>query len=119
MEENNVQATTVPRCCAASVRATPHRTVNHKRALSVMQSCPNLTQQLVVERLDQAWVVDMTYIRLPLGFVYLACALDGFSRRVIGWHLSCDIDRQAGAFSAPQLVFPVSLSEWEINMGNK
>ena len=88
--------------------------VNHKRVLTVMQNesllCrlqkafrppsagstkaayPNLTQQLVVERLNQVWVVDMTYIRLPQNFVYLACVLDAFSRRVIGWHLSRDID---------------------------
>ena len=99
------------------VTAQLHRdgwTVNHKRVLAVMQTesllCrlqrafrppsagstraayPNLTQQLVVTKLDQVWVVDMTYIRLPQGFVYLACVLDGFSRRVIGWHLSRDID---------------------------
>ena len=59
---------------------------------STKAAYPNLTQQLVVERLDQVWVVDMTYIRLPQGFVYLACVLDGFSRRVIGWHLSRDTD---------------------------
>lgn len=82
------------------VTAQLHRdgwTLNHKRVLMVMQNesllCrlqrafrppaagstktayPNLTQQLVVERLDQVWVVDMTYIRLPQGFVYLACIL--------------------------------------------
>ena len=34
----------------------------------------------------------MTYIHLPQGFVYLACVLDAFSRRVIGWHLAKDID---------------------------
>ena len=89
-------------------------TVNHKRVLIVMQNesllCrlqrafrppsagstkaayPNLMQQLAVERLDQVWVVDMTYIRLPQGFVYLACVLDAFSRRVIGWHLAREID---------------------------
>ena len=99
------------------VTAQLHRdgwTVNHKRVLGIMQTesllCrlqrafrppsagatkaayPNLTQHLVVTKLDQVWVVDMTYIRLPQGFVYLACVLDGFSRRVIGWHLSRDID---------------------------
>ena len=52
----------------------------------------NLTQHLAVTRLDQVWVVDITYIRLPQGFVYLACVLDAFSRRCIGWHLSRDID---------------------------
>lgn len=61
-------------------------------ASSTKTAYPNLTQDLAVTRLDQVWVVDMTYIRLPQGFVYLACVLDGFSRRVIGWHLSRDID---------------------------
>lgn len=99
------------------VTAQLHRdgwTVNHKRVLAVMQTesllCrlqrafrppsagptkaayPNLTQHLTVTKLDQVWVVDITYIRLPQGFVYLACVLDAFSRRVIGWHLSRDID---------------------------
>ena len=99
------------------VTAQLHRdgwTVNHKRVLTVMQTesllCrlqkafrppsagstktayPNLTQQLVVARLDQVWAADMTYVRLPQGFVYLACVLDSFSRRVIGWHLSKEID---------------------------
>ena len=99
------------------VTAQLHRNgwgVNHKRVLDIMQTesllCrlqkafhppsagstktayPNLTQQLVVERMDQVWVVDMTYVRLPQGFVYLACVLDAFSRRVIGWHLSREID---------------------------
>ena len=88
--------------------------INHKRVLSVMQNesllCrlqrafrppslgstkaaySNLTQHLAVTRLDQVWVADITYIRLPQGFVYLACVLDAFSRRCIGWHLSRDID---------------------------
>ena len=99
------------------VTAQLHRdgwTVNHKRVLTVMRQesllChlkrafrppshgstksahPNLTKDLVVTRLDQVWVVDITYIRLPQGFVYLACVLDAFSRRCIGWHLSKDID---------------------------
>jgi putative transposase len=99
------------------VTAQLHRedwTINHKSVLRVMReesllcrlqrafrppaagstktAYPNLTQQIVVTRLDQVWVVDMTYIRLPQGFVYLACVLDAFSRRVIGWHLSKDID---------------------------
>ncbi len=90
------------------------RTVNHKRVLSVMRqesllcrlqrafrppspgstktAYPNLTHGLVVTALDQVWVVDITYIRLPQGFVYLACVLDAFSRRCIGWHLSREID---------------------------
>ena len=58
---------------------------------------PNLLKDKAGSRMavtapDQVWVVDITYIRLPQGFVYLACVLDAFSRRCIGWHLSTDID---------------------------
>jgi putative transposase len=41
---------------------------------------------------DQAWVADLTYIRLPTTFVYLAAILDAYSRRCIGWALSRWID---------------------------
>jgi len=40
----------------------------------------------------QVWVTDITYIRLPHNFCYLAAILDAFSRRCIGRHLSRDID---------------------------
>jgi putative transposase len=59
---------------------------------STRTAYPNLLKGVVLTGLDQAWVVDITYIRLPQGFVYLACVLDAFSRRCIGWHLSRDID---------------------------
>lgn len=39
-------------------------------------------------------MADITYIRLPTAFVYLACVLDAFSRRCIGWKLSRQIDTQ-------------------------
>src|SRR5215210_5602317 len=41
---------------------------------------------------DQAWVADITYIRLPTTFAYLACVLDAWSRRCVGWALSRTID---------------------------
>lgn len=37
-------------------------------------------------------MADITYIRLPTVFVYLACILDAFSRRCIGWKLARQID---------------------------
>jgi transposase InsO family protein len=37
---------------------------------------------------DQAWMSDITYIRLPEGFGYLATILDGYTRRVVGWCLT-------------------------------
>ncbi len=43
-------------------------------------------------RPDEAWASDITYIRLGQQFVYLAVILDAFSRRVVGWCLSREID---------------------------
>ena len=53
---------------------------------------PNLLAEAELTGIDQAWVADLTYIRLPTAFVYLACVLDAFSRRCIGWKLSRQID---------------------------
>ncbi len=41
---------------------------------------------------DQCWVADLTYIRLPGEFVYLACILDRFSCKCVGWHLGRELD---------------------------
>jgi putative transposase len=48
---------------------------------------PNLARHLCITAADQLWVADITYIRLPRQFIYLAVLLDAFSRRVIGWAL--------------------------------
>ena len=89
--------------------------VNHKRVLRVMReeallcqlkrrfvattdsahglrTYPNLLGAVAPTRVDQAWVADITYVRLPTAFVYLACILDACSRRCVGWHLSRQID---------------------------
>jgi len=55
---------------------------------------PNLLKGLSVTRPNQAWVADITYIRILTGFLYLAVILDLFSRKVIGWALSEDIDTE-------------------------
>ncbi len=88
--------------------------VNHKRVLRVMREqsllChlkqrfvltttsaaaadyPNLLRGLTLDRFDQAWVADITYVRLPTAFAYLAAILDAYSRRCIGWAFSRWID---------------------------
>jgi putative transposase len=88
--------------------------VNHKRVLRVMRQesllCqirrrfvqttdsahafgiyPNLIKDTELDRLDQAWIADITYVRLPEAFCYLAAILDAYSRRCIGWRLSRQI----------------------------
>ncbi len=44
--------------------------------------------------INQLWVADITYVRLPKGFCYLAAILDAFSRRVIGWALEPYLDAE-------------------------
>ena len=47
---------------------------------------PNLlNRQFQVDKINQVWAADITYIRTAQGFVYLAVVLDLYSRRVIGW----------------------------------
>jgi putative transposase len=53
---------------------------------------PNVIKDLPIEALNQCWVADLTYVRLPEGFVYLACILDAYSRTCLGWGLSCKME---------------------------
>jgi putative transposase len=92
-------------------------TVNHKRVLRVMRqeslrcqlkrrflvttdsahglpTYPNLLAEVALSAPNQAWVADITYVRLPTSFAYLACVLDAYSRRCVGWKLSRQIDTQ-------------------------
>lgn len=43
---------------------------------------------LELERSDQVWATDITYIKLPQGFVYLIAVIDVYSRYIISWRLS-------------------------------
>ena len=55
---------------------------------------PNLLAGLTLTGMDQAWVADITYIRILKGFVFLAALLDRYSRKVIGWAISKRIDAE-------------------------
>ena len=90
-------------------------TVNHKKVLRLMRESdllcqvkrkwvkttdsrhrfpryPNLIKGMIINRLNQVWVADITYIRIRTGFVHLAAILDACSRRVIGYAISTRID---------------------------
>lgn len=89
--------------------------VNHKRVLRLMRESdllcrvkrrwvkttdskhpfrryPNLIKGMVINRLNQVWVADITYIRIKTGFVYLAAILDAYSRKAIGFAVSTALD---------------------------
>lgn len=89
--------------------------VNHKRVLRLMRESdllcrvrrkgvkttdskhpfpryPNLVKEMAVNRPNQVWVADITYIRIVTGFMYLAGILDAWSRKVIGYAISTAIN---------------------------
>ncbi len=53
---------------------------------------PYLLRRLPVTRPDQVWAMDITYIPMARGFVYLAAVVDWFSRRVLAWRLSITME---------------------------
>ena len=53
---------------------------------------PYLLRGLDVNRPDQVWCSDLTYLRLPGGFVYLTAIMDWHSRYVVSWELSVTMD---------------------------
>ena len=53
---------------------------------------PYLLRHLAVERPNQVWAMDITYIPMARGFVYLAAVVDWFSRRVLTWRLSITME---------------------------
>jgi len=53
---------------------------------------PYLLKDIEITRPNQAWMVDITYIKIQGGFVYLVCFIDVYSRKIMGWNLSPFLD---------------------------
>jgi len=87
--------------------------VNHKRVARLMQTMglqavyprprtsipdkqhkkyPYLLRGLDINRPNQVWAADITYVPMPLGFMYLVAIMDWFSRYVVAWQLSNTLD---------------------------
>lgn len=52
------------------------------------QIYPYLLRNLPITSINQVWATDITYIRIPGGFMYLTAVMDLFSRKVLSWSLS-------------------------------
>jgi putative transposase len=53
---------------------------------------PYLLRGVSIDRSDQVWSTDITYVGLPGGFMYLAAVIDWYSRYVLAWKLSNTLD---------------------------
>lgn len=83
--------------------------INHKRVLRLMQDAniqamyprpntsmqnkqhkiyPYLLYEFIINRPNQVWATDITYIRTPNGWMYLVALIDLYSRKIISWRLS-------------------------------
>ena len=99
---------------SAALRAEG-RTVNRKRVQRLMQHMgleglapkpktsapgpekvhfPYLLRDLTIERVNEVWAADITYIPMSRGFGYLVAIMDWVSRRVLAWRLSNTMDPQ-------------------------
>ena len=55
---------------------------------------PYLLRDTVVQRPNQVWATDITYIRIERGFAYLVAVMDWHSRKVLAWRLSNTLDTE-------------------------
>jgi len=53
---------------------------------------PYLLRKLTVDRPNQVWATDITYIPMAKGFVYLTVIMDWYSRKILSWRLSNSLD---------------------------
>ena len=73
---------------------------------------PYLLKDAVIDRANQVWSIDITYIRLRHGFAYLVAVMDWYSRSVLSWRLSntmdtgfcCEaLDEALGLYGVPEI----------------
>ncbi|WFF73685.1 IS3 family transposase [Proteiniclasticum sp. QWL-01] len=55
---------------------------------------PYLLRNLVIERIDQVWGIDITYVPLKKGFLYLFVIIDWFSRRIVDYEISYSLEKE-------------------------
>ena len=67
---------------------------------------PYLLRTLAVTRPNQVWAIDITYVPMAKGFVYLVAVVDWFSRRVLAWRLSIS-----------ELVARIDERQWRAEVG--
>lgn len=65
---------------------------NLSRANQAHKIYPYLLRNLAIDRPNQVWATDITYIPMARGFVYLVAIIDWYSRKVLSWRLSNTLD---------------------------
>jgi putative transposase len=77
-----------------------------------LKKYPNLIKDLLIDRPNQVWVSDITYIETDQDFMYLFLITDAYSRKILGYYLSEDL-KTTGAIKALEMAFANSLYQLE------
>lgn len=77
---------------AVATRVRKPRTTDSTHGKEVASNL--LDRNFKVEKLDEVWLADMTYMGTKQGWLYLSCVMDLCSRKIVGWSMRDDLERQ-------------------------
>ena len=66
--------------------------MNLSKRMKQAKVCPYLLRNAVIDRSNQAWSIDITYIPMKHGFLYLTAIIDWYSRCIVGWDVDDTLD---------------------------
>ena len=86
--------------------------MNLSKRMQQAKICPYLLRNAVIDAPNQAWSIDITYIPIRHGFLYLTAVIDWYSRCIVGWEVDDTLDtrmvikalKKAFAVSKPQIL---------------
>ena len=81
--------------------------MNLSKRMQQAKVCPYLLRNAVIDRPNQAWSIDITYLSIQHGFLYLTAVIDWYSRCIVGWEVDDTLDTRM-VISALKKAFKVA-----------
>ena len=81
--------------------------MNLSKRMQQAKVCPYLLRNAVIDKPNQAWSIDITYIPIKRGFLYLTAVIDWYSRCIVGWEVDDTLDTRM-VISALKKAFKVA-----------
>ena len=66
--------------------------MNLSKRMKRAKICPYLLRNAVIDKPNQAWSIDITYVPIKHGFLYLTAVIDWYSRCIVGWDIDDTLD---------------------------
>jgi len=80
-------------------------TTNSKHKLPIH---PNLIKELIINKTNQVWVSDITYVRTEEGWLYLATVMDLYTKEIVGYSMSERINKEL-------VIMALTMAKWKLN----